>query len=489
MPSKPQIVSIFFVLALSILTGNSHAEAPTVLWEKFYGGSGSDKFWSVQQTSDQGFIAAGATDSHGAGNFDFYLVKTDAAGDIIWTRTYGGPDEDIAYSVRQTTDGGYILTGSTFSYGAGTNDVYLVKTDAVGDTLWTRTFGDENSDHGRAVRQTTDGGYIISGSSKPNGSTISRFYIIKTDAAANTLWTRLYGEGNHTYGHKLEELPGGGYAAVGMIYPSAAVNRQAYLLNLTAAGDTLWTRTYGGPTIEWGYGLGCTDDGGYIMTGYALTDNPDLYLIRADADGDTLWTRTFGGQGSDVGFSVEECVDNGYILAGWTESYGAGGEDLLVIKYSAEGDPLWTLTFGTSGYDKAYYVQQTCDTGYVVAGYQWKSQNGYDACLIKIDANSSSSSDLPVANDFKLGEFSPNPFCGSTRIEFDLPDEKRVHAAFYDATGRMVKTVLNGRHPGGPARVDWNGIGSRGNSAAPGIYFLRLTVDDQTAVRRVLLYR
>jgi len=155
------------------------------LWTRTYGGLGVDYGYCVRQTSDGGYIIAGITNSFGAGILEAYLIKTNALGETLWTRTYGGADEDWANSVQQTADGGYIIGGRTLSFGAGSYDVYLIKTDAAGDTLWTRTFGGTSADEGRSVRQTADGGYVIAGITSSFGAGYSDVYLIKTDANGN----------------------------------------------------------------------------------------------------------------------------------------------------------------------------------------------------------------------------------------------------------------------------------------------------------------
>jgi len=153
---------------------------PDTLWTRTYGGSSDDGAYSVQQTTDGGYIMAGQTLSFGAGNYDFYLVKTNSLGDTLWTRTYGGNVHDCAYSVRQTADGGYIVAGYIYSFGAGSDDFYLVKTNSQGDTLWTRTYGGSNSDLAYSVQQTADGGYIVAGYTESFGAGDHDFYLVKT---------------------------------------------------------------------------------------------------------------------------------------------------------------------------------------------------------------------------------------------------------------------------------------------------------------------
>lgn len=165
---------ILFILCTSVL----FAQAPDSLWIKTYGGTSSDYGWSVQQTSDGGYIITGYTSSFGAGNV--LLLKTNPFGDALWIMTFGGADHEYGRSVQETTDGGYIIAGYTRSFGAGDGDVYLIKTDSSGDTLWTKTYGGTSYDYGWAVQQTTDGGYIVAGATLSFGAGVWDVYLIKT---------------------------------------------------------------------------------------------------------------------------------------------------------------------------------------------------------------------------------------------------------------------------------------------------------------------
>ncbi|MEK0330908.1 MAG: hypothetical protein QQN49_06680, partial [Nitrosopumilus sp.] len=183
-------ISIFFV---SLLWCVPLKAEPDTLWTKTFGGS--DREWgnSVEQTSDGGYIITGLTESYGTGSDDVWLIKTDALGNTLWTKTFGGSNSDYGSSVQQTSDGGYIITGYTLSYGAGSRDVWLIKTDSSGDTLWTKTFGGSSLDISSSVQQTSDGGYIITGYTGSYGAGYYDVWLIKTDSSGDTLWTKTFG--------------------------------------------------------------------------------------------------------------------------------------------------------------------------------------------------------------------------------------------------------------------------------------------------------
>jgi uncharacterized delta-60 repeat protein len=305
------------------------------LWTRTYGGSFREEANSVQQTADGGYIVAGRTESFGAGSYDFYLVKTNSQGDTLWTRTYGGSSTDVAYSVRQSADGGYIMAGWTNSFGAGEYDFYLVKTNSQGDTLWTRTYGGINYDRAYSVQQTTDGGYIVAGYTWSFGAGGYDFYLVKTNSQGDTLWTRTYGGRDWDNAYSVQQNADGGYIVAGHTLSFGAGIRDFYVVRTNSQGNTLWTRTYGGSMGDEAYSVQQIADGGYIVAGLTSSSGAglsDFYLVKTNSYGEPLWTRTYGGSMGDEAYSVQQTADGGYIVAGYTSSFGAGSYDFYLVK-------------------------------------------------------------------------------------------------------------------------------------------------------------
>jgi hypothetical protein len=364
------------------------------IWPKTFGGAGYDEGNSVQQTSDGGYIIVGRTTSFGAGNQDVYLIKTDASGNAVWTKTFGGTNDDGGYSVRQTSDGGYIIAGFTKSFGAGNQDVYLIKTDASGNSVWTKTYGETNNDNGNSVQQTSDGGYIITGTYGSSGANAD-VYLIKTNANGNGVWIRTFGGAGYgnDYGFSVQQTSDGGYIIAGatLTENGGIFKNSVYLIKTNASGNSVWEKTIGGTQDDYGYSVQQTSDGGYIVAGYTYSygvGSGDVYLIKTDANGNTTWTKTFGGTDLDGGCSVRQTSDGGYIVAGFTQSFGAGSYDVYLIKTNANGNSTWTRTIGGANNDCGYSVQQTSDGGYIIAGYTGSyGAGGFDVYLVKTDVN------------------------------------------------------------------------------------------------------
>ena len=355
-------------------------------WNMTFGGTGDDYGYSVQQTADGGYIIAGYTYSYGVGNADIWLIKIDSNRTEEWNKTFGGAEADLfdRGAVRETSDGGYIITGYTYSYGAGDADVWLIKTDKNGNEMWNRTFGGAYHDWGHSVQQTSDGGYIIAGRTDPYEGARADAWLIKTDSNGVEEWNRTFGTDACEYAASVQQTSDGGYIVAGRTTSYGAGMADAWLIKTDSNGIEEWNRTFGGAGYDYGYSVQQTTDGGYIMVG-STNNRQDVWLIKTDSDGMEEWDSIFGGTSMDEGYSVQQTADGGYIVAGYTESYGAGLGDVWVIKADPDGNEQWNTTCGGAELEKGYSVQQTSDGGYIAAGYTKSYGAGYtDMCVVKL---------------------------------------------------------------------------------------------------------
>jgi predicted secreted protein len=306
-----------------------------MLWNAIYGGSGEDIGYGVHQTDDMGFVVVGSTRSFGLGEERLWLLKVSSNGSKIWDRTFSGfvsSAGDGGWSVDQTSDRGYIVTGYTRSFGAGGKDLWLIKTDAEGNEQWLKTFGGPKDDVGMSVLQAEDGGYVAAGRTASYGAGGDDIWLLKVDSSGKEEWNTTFGGNKDDVGFQVIELEDG-YALVGRT-ESAPSGNKAILIKTDLAGRKQWEHMYQGNTA---LSLQRTEDGGFIIA--ARIDAPnsgkDALLLKTDGSGNLQWSMPLGGPKDEIGSAVVE-IPFGYAMAGITSSFGAGAEDGWLVKISPE---------------------------------------------------------------------------------------------------------------------------------------------------------
>jgi hypothetical protein len=483
----------WMVILMAVFVSQSLLAQMDTLWTRTYGSTESDITYCFQQTTDNGFIIVGRTTSYGAGFYDVWLVRTDASGDTLWTQTFGGTEYDAGNYVEQTSDGGFVITGCVQSIGAGSNDVWIIKTDASGDTLWTRLYGGSSSDDGRVIQQLSDKGYMILAGTSSYGPGWHDFWLIRLDASGDTLWTKTYGGSDTDTPNSMEMTTDNGFILAGLTGSFGTGDYDGWLVKTDAAGDTLWTKAYGGAEDERLWDVQQTADGGYIITGYTNSYGAgldDLWLVKIDGSGDTLWTRTIGGSEIDQGRSIQQTTDGGYIITGYTQSFGAGSDDVWLIKTDASGDTLWTKTFGGSEIDRGNCIRQTSDGGYIIVGYTHSYGHGEsDVWLIRLAPDEPTpvvENKIPVPDSYRLLQNYPNPFNPVTEIRYGLPANQHVLLAVYNVKGEKVSTLVNTYHEEGGYSVRWEGRDDSGMGLPSGIYMCKMKTESHQQVIRML---
>ena len=352
---------LFFSLIILITTIIPICLSAEITFERIYD-SGSGR--SVQQTTDEGYIIVGP------------LTKTDSLGNVLWTKPVGGK------SVQQTTDGGYIIIGNIWVHDGRHSDITLTKTDSLGNTIWTRTYDAGWQEWGNSVKQTTDGGYILAGR-------YNTFGLIKTDSQGNIIWTNSYNHGYFAEANSVQQTTDGGYIAAGEVVIDN-VDQQLYIVKTDSHGDTLWTTTSGSSNVaEIAFSVQQTSDGGYIAVGMKIEFQGPCYtyLVKTDQFGNILWTREHNFGSYCEARSIQQTTDGGYIYTGFTDS-GESKGDVLLVRTDSQGNVLWSRLYGRTGFcDMAFSVQQTLDEGYIIGGFtgpnMWTSDHNY---LIKTDS-------------------------------------------------------------------------------------------------------
>jgi hypothetical protein len=306
-----------------------------VEWNRTYGGTEGDFAFDLIETSDGGYALAGSTSSFGLHNAVF-LVKTDAVGYMEWNKTYGGLDIDGGNSLVATPDGGYMIAGHTKqSFGDDNLDFWLIKTDASGNMEWNQTYGGTKRDVAHSLVATSDGGYAIAGETKSFGAGINDFWLVKTDASGNMEWNQTYGGKDIDSASSLIVTSDGGYALAGETKSFGAGRGDFWLVKTDAYGNVEWNQTYGEPLGEKAYSLAETLDGGYIMTGDTRVFSPggyDCWLVKTDEFGNMEWNQVYGGKEHYRAFSVIATSDGGYAVACETCASDVTDWDFWLVK-------------------------------------------------------------------------------------------------------------------------------------------------------------
>jgi len=388
---KKGFTSSIVLLVLLSLSSIILVGASSGMWNQTYGGASSDGASALVETSDGGFALAGGTTSFGAGNADFWLVKTDGAGNMEWNQTYGGESFDGAFALVETSDGGFALAGETNSFGAGSYDFWLVKTDGAGNMVWNQTYGGTEGDYASALVETSDGGFALAGGTTSFGAGESDFWLVKTDGAGNMVWNQTYGGAENNYAYALVQTSDGGFALAGFTDFFSAGGVDFWLVKTDGAGNVEWDKIYGGESFDGALALVETSDGGFAVTGETNSfgaGKADLLLVKTDGAGNVDWDQTYGGAEDDYASALVETSDGGFALAGFTASFGAGSYDFWLVKTDGVGNMVWNQTYGGAEDDYTSALVETSDGGFALAGETNSFGAGnYDLWLVKTDEN------------------------------------------------------------------------------------------------------
>ncbi|MBK9401156.1 MAG: T9SS type A sorting domain-containing protein [Bacteroidetes bacterium] len=410
--------SIYFAIALILLINTQLSGQIT--FQKTYGGILQDYGNDVKQTTDGGYIIGGSTKSFGSGNFDMYLIKTNAFGEIIWTKVYGSASDERIKSIIQTADGGYAFTGFN-DY-----DTYVTKTNANGVVQWIKDFGFTSGSGGNSIQQTSDGGFIVTGSTVLSGSNYD-VNLIKLDSVGNLQWNRSYG-GTFADISTVRPTRDKGFIIAGS-YTRGYLNYDMYLIKTDSLGDTLWTKSYGGGNHDLGYSVIQTDDGHFILAGSSLSfGSAPICLTMVDSLGMIIWSKSYVGSAlnnpSSETISIERTNDGCYVVFA---EYLAS-DDLYLIKIDSMGNTLWTKHYGGINLEYMGSGQQTNDGGFILTGTTISFGAGaYDVYLIKTDSMGDSgcnytslanSPSIPAIQPFNIATIVTTPTLNNTPVVY-----------------------------------------------------------------------
>ena len=312
-----------------------------IQWAKTFGDTNSEWPYSICETSDSGYTVVGYTYSFGAGDYyDVLVIKLSSSGDTVWAKRFGGTGYDWAYSICETSEGGYIVAGWTSSFGAGEHDFLVIKLNSYGNIQWAKTFGGTDDDYANSICKTSDGGYIVAGYTYSFGAGYTDFLVIKLDSSSNIKWAKTFGGTGDDRAYSICETSDGGYIVAGYTLSFGAGSWDFLIIKLDSSANIQWAKTFGGTNEDFAYSICETSDGRYIVAGITYSFGAgysDFLVIKLNSSSNIEWAKTFGGTGYDNALSICKVFDGGYIAAGGTSSSGAGSYDFLVLKIEPDG--------------------------------------------------------------------------------------------------------------------------------------------------------
>ena len=461
-------MKIFITTLLIAITTTLYSQ--NIEWETNLGGSAYGFATDIQQTSDSGYIVAGytySTDGDVGGNNgdnDYWIVKLDNTGNLIWENNLGGSGDDRATAIQQTSDSGYIVGGYTYSPD-GDTDYWVVKLDATGNLIWESDLGGSGWDEAFSIQQTTDGGYIIAGQSESNDGDVGGnngqwdCWIVKLDNTGAIVWETNLGGSDTDKALSIRQTTDDGFIIAGYSESDDGDvggnngSQDYWIVKLDNTGNLIWETNLGGSSGDYAYSIQQTNDNGYIIAGSSRSSdgdvgenygNTDFWIVKLDGNGTLIWETNLGGSNSDNARSIQQTIDGGYIVAGGSTSNngdvgGNNGEgDYWIVKLDNTGNLIWETNLGGSNSDYSSSIQQTFDGGYIVAGTSYSSDgdvggnNGNsDYWVVKLEGT------LGIEDNIALKIIlSPNPTTNTITIA-NLPQEI-TKIEVLDMQGRIV---------------------------------------------------
>jgi hypothetical protein len=353
---------LFFIFITLFLAGMGACKKD-ILEDSFTRGGNN-----LLRTTDGNLLIAGFN-SNKTNGFDAFLIKTDLTGSEIWRNYFGTSASDGFYSVQNTSDGGYIASGFTNNSANAISSLFIVKTDANGNQLWKASFGNSNNAQGLCVIPTIDTGYISCGFIQSTTDAARDMYFVKVNSKGELVWEKTYGTSNTEKGndiaYSLIQTNDGGFLITGSLDGEINCCGHACIMKLSSTGDSLWTKTYNG---ENGYSIAKTADNGFIVGGTSQsTDTRKLCLLRIDASGNMIWEKTYGENSFEYGTAVVSCSDGGFALTGLIGN-DVNNHEICLLRTTGSGDQTWIKTFGGSGVDQGYGLIQFQDNGFGITG-------------------------------------------------------------------------------------------------------------------------
>ncbi|MBL7828658.1 MAG: T9SS type A sorting domain-containing protein [Saprospiraceae bacterium] len=476
-----------YVIVFYLLVMQLGVAQPNIQWQEAFGGSNYDEAYNLIQASDGNFLIAGASASSNGdifgshGSFDYWILKVNNQGGVLWKKLLGGSGNDYAFSITESNDNGFIIAGYSDSNDqdvignhGGDYDGWIVKLNKLGQTEWTKAIGGSQKDLIYSVAATEDNGCIVAGATDSSNGDVSAsngkldIWVVKMDAQGEIEWEKTFGGSENDESSSVITCSDGGYLIVGETSSNdgdVSENHGSvdfWVLKLRDTGELEWQKTLGGLNADYGSDGIESLSGDYIITGYVASQNSgdvtghsqlgsfDFWIVRLDNTGHIKWQKTVGGSEPEWARQITQSSLGGFIVTGSTYSINgdvtenAGSSDIWIVKVSEDGELQWQKTYGGSKADRSYSIDNTYDNGYIVAGTTWSTDgdatgSNYhdktDFWIVKLSPENTSPAHTPETETLKLY---PNP-CGAS-VLLEIPEADALEIILTDISGKTVLT-------------------------------------------------
>ena len=389
---------IFTTIIFTFISLFSSAQY-SIAWSKIIGGAGDDVAKACIETTLGDFVIVGYTKSTRNEQSDLWVVKLSKTGNLIWEKRFGGAGYDFAYDVDETVNKELIIVGSTQSKGAGGHDFWVLKLDVNGNLLWDKTFGGTDHDFANAVEVTSDGGIAVAGYTKSKGLGFSDFWILKLDKFGTLTWDKTFGGANFDEATDILETFDKQFLVAGYTSSKGNGEHDFWILKISANGQLVWEETYGGSNHDLAYDIHPSLNGGYYVTGKTSSQghgNSDIWVCELDVYGKKIWGQVYGRSGSDAAFAITQTFSGELLLGGYSMTTN-DGYDIQILNIGERGEIIWNQNFGGIAWDEAYDLIATSDYGALAVGYTKENTSGKcDMWIAKLKP------DFEVFPDFQL---------------------------------------------------------------------------------------
>lgn len=372
-----KIITFFLSFAFGSFFFSSFSQA--IIWEKTFGGIENDVANALVETPDGGIIVCGNTESKGAGKSDVYVLKIDNLGNMVWEKTFGGPEDDKANAIIMTSDGNYAIAGSTESFGKGKSDFWIIGFDRNGNRLFMREFGGPDDDIANAMIQTLDGQFVSAGSTKSKGAGSSDFWIVKSDTSSKPIWQKSMGGKKPDEAHDIIQNRDSTYLVVGNSKSVGSGSHDMWIVKLDPLGRAKMKKEFGGINYDYAKSVVTAEKGSFIIAGSTMSDSKgffDFLFIKIGPEFEKVWELKFGGKSDEQAECIISDKDGNFMAVGYTFSKGAGKYDGWVGRISTKGELKSEETFGGTKDDKLFKIIKLKDGDFIACGYTTSSGEG-----------------------------------------------------------------------------------------------------------------